>query len=247
MNEKDTQDANAIHYEERRYAVPATAEYHRALTRRLIELISPARRAGRVLDCGCGTGFFGLAWDDARARGFGVDLSRNMLRYARGRIARLAQADARALPFRDDAFDAVLARDFLHHLPNPAPVVAELWRVLRAGGELVAIDPHATPPSQFARRIVQREDRFSPDHRAFTRREYVAALSDGFSIRELIPFGYLAFPAVGLPDIVDFARFLPSPERTGRALAAIDEALERVPLVNRFSWKLIVKAVKSDA
>ena len=85
----------------------------------------------------------------------------------------------------------------------------------------------------------QREDR--PD-RATRRSTSRRSASD-----PLIPFGYLAFPAVGLPDIVDFARFLPSPERTGRALAAIDEALERVPLVNRFSWKLIVKAVKSDA
>ena len=48
--------------------------------------------------------------------------------------AALALGDARALPFADGSFDVVLSGGLLEHFRDPAPVIAEMARILRPGG-----------------------------------------------------------------------------------------------------------------
>jgi SAM-dependent methyltransferase len=55
-----------------------------------------------------------------------------------GRAAEVRVADATALLFPDGAFDLAFANHMLYHVPEPAQAVAELRRVLRPGGRLVA-------------------------------------------------------------------------------------------------------------
>jgi ubiquinone/menaquinone biosynthesis C-methylase UbiE len=103
-----------------------------------------------VLDVGCGTG------DDARALAelvapgghvVGVDRSQTMVEEALRRASGLGLsldyqvADAAALPFPDDRFDAGHIDRVLHHLPDPAPVVAELVRVVHHGGRIAIHEP----------------------------------------------------------------------------------------------------------
>jgi 2-polyprenyl-6-hydroxyphenyl methylase/3-demethylubiquinone-9 3-methyltransferase len=95
-------------------------------------------RPSRVLDVGCGAG---IGANALALRGHdvcGVDLAGPALEVAArhdttGRV-RWIEADARALPFADDAFDAVTAMDFLEHVDAPERVVAECARVLAPGG-----------------------------------------------------------------------------------------------------------------
>ncbi len=47
-------------------------------------------------------------------------------------------ADATALPYKDDSFDAVLISNALHILPEPEKGLQEIDRVLRPGGILIA-------------------------------------------------------------------------------------------------------------
>lgn len=47
-------------------------------------------------------------------------------------------ADAMALPYDDDSFDAVLIANALHIVPDPEKVLQEIDRVLRPGGMLIA-------------------------------------------------------------------------------------------------------------
>jgi SAM-dependent methyltransferase len=104
--------------------------------------------AGRdVLEVGCG-GAQCSRWLAARgARVVGLDLSGGMLREAGGRRTpagpALVQADARALPFADDAFDlACSVYGAVPFVGDPERIMREVARVLRPGGRWVFAIPH---------------------------------------------------------------------------------------------------------
>ena len=94
----------------------------------------------RVLEVGCGWGE--LAEWIARETGADVvatDLSPRMVELARARGLDAIHADVQALPFADDVFDVAIAAWMLYHVPDLDRAVAELARVLRPGGRLVAV------------------------------------------------------------------------------------------------------------
>jgi ubiquinone/menaquinone biosynthesis C-methylase UbiE len=117
--------------------------------RRTFELLE-AGPGRRILDLGCGTG------DDVRAlaamvgpsgRVTGVDSSAAMVAEAQQRSDTLGLpvefhvGDGHALDFPDGTFDGARADRTLQHLADPAKTVAEMVRVLRPGGHLVASEP----------------------------------------------------------------------------------------------------------
>lgn len=100
-----------------------------------------------VLEVGCGTGAVTrrLAQADNIREVVGVDPSSGFLDKARelsGEMRNLSfqEADARALPFCDEAFDAVIFHTSLCHIPNPEVALAEAHRVLRPRGLLVVFE-----------------------------------------------------------------------------------------------------------
>jgi ubiquinone/menaquinone biosynthesis C-methylase UbiE len=96
---------------------------------------------GRTLDLGCGTGR-NLPLFPAAARPVGVDPCPETLGRARRRSpgALLVQARAEALPFRDGAFDTVVAGLVLCSVTDPAASAAEMLRVLAPGGTVRALE-----------------------------------------------------------------------------------------------------------
>jgi SAM-dependent methyltransferase len=105
-------------------------------------------RGARVLEIGCGLGGV-LRHLESHYGATGVDLSPFALDRARSDLARstLAVAEATELPFRDQTFDAVLAKHVLEHIADPAIALAELARVLRSpDGLLVYGTPNADNP-----------------------------------------------------------------------------------------------------
>jgi SAM-dependent methyltransferase len=94
----------------------------------------------RVLDVGCGTGWMAGHFDDYT----GVDGSPDAVSEAQAAGRNVLLADVRAkLPFPDESFDGVIAKDLLEHVPDPAHVVREIRRVLRPGGVVFASSPDA--------------------------------------------------------------------------------------------------------
>src|SRR5262245_8589617 len=97
-------------------------------------------RTGALLELGCGGGRFlrGIAAARPELRLIGIDLSRRALAAARARTPgaefRLVESPAAALPAADGEFDAVCVFDVLEHVLEPARTLAEVRRVLRAGG-----------------------------------------------------------------------------------------------------------------
>jgi demethylmenaquinone methyltransferase/2-methoxy-6-polyprenyl-1,4-benzoquinol methylase len=99
------------------------------------------RPRGWVLDLGCGTGRLGARLA-GQARVVGLDLSRPMLARARhlSLAVRPVEATAMRLPFRDEAFDAVVSAFVLRNLSDLRGAFAEVARVLAPGGQVALCD-----------------------------------------------------------------------------------------------------------
>ena len=138
--------------------VPRVSSRARALGRRWLDV-----QAGEhILDVGSGPGRTLRALAAANSSGWteGVDSTPAMVRRARRRLTALShrrygvrQADATALPYPDDAFDALFSSYVVDVLPTSgiAPALREMRRVLRPGGRLVLV--YMAPPHRAAERL----------------------------------------------------------------------------------------------
>jgi ArsR family transcriptional regulator len=100
-------------------------------------------------ELGCGTGQLAAALAPFVARVIAVDRSGDMLQAARRRLREhpnvdIRRGDLEALPIEDGLLDAATLVLVLHHVPDPAIVLADAARVLRKGGRLLVADmlPH---------------------------------------------------------------------------------------------------------
>ncbi|MGW7362248.1 class I SAM-dependent methyltransferase [Streptomyces sp. NPDC054841] len=100
----------------------------------------------RILDAGCGSGPLSAALRDRGATVTGIDASAGMLALARRRLGddvALHVVDlSDRLPFAGSEFDDVVASLVLHYLEDWEPTLAEIRRVLRPGGRLIASVDH---------------------------------------------------------------------------------------------------------
>ncbi|MDI3290238.1 class I SAM-dependent methyltransferase [Polyangium sp. 15x6] len=126
---------------------------HAAVNRAFCEdMLAVLSTPGRVLDVGTGTARIPieLCALSPSAEVVAIDLAEHMLALARENIERaglasrvtVAKIDAKALPYPDGSFGAVLSNSIVHHIPEPAQVLAEMWRVTSRGGLLFVRDLH---------------------------------------------------------------------------------------------------------
>jgi SAM-dependent methyltransferase len=110
-------------------------------------------RAESVLDVGCGQGHWGRLLDFATATGattIGVDREAEWVTEAMRQAQAAGLADrftyqegsAGALPFADGSFDLVTCQTVLIHVPDPEAVIAEMVRVTKPGGLVLAAEPN---------------------------------------------------------------------------------------------------------
>ena len=104
-----------------------------------------------VLDLGTGTGRILELFGPRAKTGYGIDLSPEMLGFARAHLAQpelehcsVRQGDLYDLPVQDDTVDLVTLHMVLHYLDEPGAAIAEAARVMKPGGRLLIADfaPH---------------------------------------------------------------------------------------------------------
>ena len=213
---------------------------------------APLPVAGRrVLDLGAGTGVAGRAALAAGAdRVVAADLATAMLRRA-GPALHPVAADAAALPFRDQAFDLVVAAFCLNHLSRPAAALREIRRV---GRSLAAstFAPGWTHPAKLAVDEALRPFGFQPPawYRSIQREAGPAALDParlaaqasaagftGVRVRTMtVPTG-LSAPAqlaswrLGMAQVAPFLQSLDAGPRAAARRAAEQAVAGTGPLV----------------
>ncbi|MBR9988232.1 MAG: class I SAM-dependent methyltransferase [Gemmatimonadetes bacterium] len=108
-----------------------------------LALFLPAVTAGRLLDVGCGNGVFA-----ARMRSLGWDVmcvepdprAATAARGAFGLTVHSGTLESAALP--SGSFDAIALGHVIEHVPDPIATLAECRRLLKPGGQLVAVTPN---------------------------------------------------------------------------------------------------------
>jgi arsenite methyltransferase len=117
--------------------------------RRVVRAALSAAPGERILDVGCGPGFYcAELLEEVGADGsvVGLDSSPQMLALAARRCeghdnVQFAEANAESLPVEDESFDAAVCVQVLEYVPDVAAGLTELYRALRRpGGRVVVWD-----------------------------------------------------------------------------------------------------------
>jgi SAM-dependent methyltransferase len=180
-------------------------KYHEELEQLLSRLT--LSEACLALDIGCNTG---SGMEHIRSR-FGcpvIGLDYPTAWMGKCKEPSAVRADGHALPFPDSAFDAVFLIHVIGHVENPAEVISEAYRVLKAGGRLALL----TPNGRFVR-MMRILDRLRIQHH--TPDPTVLRFYGPEDIRLLFrnsPFQIEEFFTLGkLPHVLQLARHFGSP------------------------------------
>lgn len=130
---------------QRMYEESTGPDVHDVLWQTLVEW-SPRR----VLEVGGGPGELSERMQkELGAEVSYLDISPRMVELARARGVHAQVGDVQSLPFDDGMFDTVVAAWMLYHVPDIDLGLAEIARVLRPGGALIAVTTSVTHLSEF--------------------------------------------------------------------------------------------------
>jgi ubiquinone/menaquinone biosynthesis C-methylase UbiE len=105
------------------------------------------KRNASLLEVGSGSGriLTSIRARDPYIKLTGIDLSREQTALAKkankGKHIDFIQGNGEALPFADNTFDFVIFLDYLEHIEQPEKSLAEMYRVLKKGGQLHFVCP----------------------------------------------------------------------------------------------------------
>lgn len=96
----------------------------------------------KLLEVGCGVGSDLVEYAKNGALVTAIDLSKKSVELTQDRLklyglkGEVYEADAESMPFEDNRFDVVVSFGVLHHTPDMAKAISEIYRVLKPGGEI---------------------------------------------------------------------------------------------------------------
>jgi ubiquinone/menaquinone biosynthesis C-methylase UbiE len=96
-----------------------------------------ATTSGEVLlDIGCGSGVVMDCGSQYFRHTYGMDISPEILKVAKGRSSSVFCGEASAIPLKDNSVDVVVCFSVLHHIFDHRPLIREVFRVLKKRGVL---------------------------------------------------------------------------------------------------------------
>jgi SAM-dependent methyltransferase len=204
--------------------------------RRIAMLTGNLQKTDRVLEIGCGTGYFTVDILKTGAEVTAIDISPELLTLARTNIpdlrVRFLVEDAHQLNFPDHYFDSVIGSSVLHHL-DIKRALPEIFRVLKPGGSIAFTEPNmANPQIALQKNIpwLKRKLGDSPDETAFFRWGIQAGLrKTGFRQIQVKPFDFL-HPAIPLGMVAGVSKF--------------GDFLEKIPIIREIAGSLHITASK---
>ena len=152
VNPYDERKERIVHYWEKRssdFLTHKREELHSAMAERWMKEIRAQLPAGgrlRILDVGCGAGFFSVLLAKEGHRVTGVDLTPDMIENAKILAAEenadceFIVMDAENVDFPDGTFDVVISRNLTWTLPHVRRAYRDWVRVLKKGGVLLNFD-----------------------------------------------------------------------------------------------------------
>lgn len=144
MDASGSEESNRAYYDtfsktyERRRGRNDPGGYHEMLDELEAEFVERFGSRRDVLEVGCGTGLVLERIHEFARSAKGVDLSPGMLEKARERGLDVTLGSATELPFDTASFDVTCSFKVLAHIPDVAKALAEMARVTRPGGVVLA-------------------------------------------------------------------------------------------------------------
>ena len=225
MDASGSHDANRRYYDafaagyERKRGDNDPGGYHELLDELETEFTRRFALGKALLEVGCGTGLLLSRFAEFTESARGVDLSPGMLEKARERGLSVLEGSATALPFSDSSFDVTCSFKVLAHVPEIEKALAEMARVTRPGGHIIAefYNPYSL------RGLVKR---FGPAGRVADRThesQVYTRFDSPWRVRKLVPSNCRLVSARGVRIATPTAHIMKS--RLGRSLFCSAERL----------------------
>ena len=232
----------------RKDLLPASRSARKCRLEQTLRVIAPNPDLS-YLEVGCGAGFAAEYLEGQFSRFCGVDYSENLIAFAKRQHSTL-KADFIASNIKDykpeHLFDVVFAIGLLHHLDDVQEGLAQMLKLLKPNGWLIANEPQpANPAISLARQIRKHVDHnYSADQKELSHDELYEAF-DGLGLRsiQLIPQGLFSTP---FAEVMFSPQWLVSPMATLACQA--DKFLERTTgkALSGLTWNIIIAGQKPD-
>lgn len=120
---------------------------------RVLAIMQNVGSGNRVLNIGCGDGYYNFLLSDRFKEVHGIDVNPTDIKIAKSLYAKknisCAVASATTLPFPDNHFDRIICTEVLEHVRDHKKAIKEIARVLRKNGTAIITVPSADHPISF--------------------------------------------------------------------------------------------------
>jgi ubiquinone/menaquinone biosynthesis C-methylase UbiE len=221
-------------YEKRRHH-----GYHALIDRLEVAATLPYASGARVLEAGCGTGLILKEVAPLARRAVGIDLSTGMLQKARARGLDVVHGSVTDLPFGDGEFDLAYSFKVLAHVERIERAMAELARVVRPGGHVIAEFYNPWSLRGLIKRLkpATKISHATTDEAVYTRYDSLPA------VRKLLPASLRIVDVRGVRIFTPFSAVHDVP-LVGHAFAAAETRAASAPLLRHLGGFMVVTAAR---